>query len=112
MSEYVDGRLAQLEADTRSLIESNVALVGLGGNAGTIGEIVKEQRELQREVREIRAGRSKVAGFFAGLALAIAAAIWWVGSTTTELRLRLRHLEETQRSVLLRLDSLSDRQEP
>lgn len=105
-------RVAQLEADVRSLIISNVATVGVGGNNGRLGALEAQHRELVREVRELRAGRSKAVAFFSGLALAVAAAIYWAGATTSEIRGRFDHLEDGLRRHQLRLDTLTRKEPP
>lgn len=109
---YRNDRLQQLEVDVRSLIVSNVAIVGIGGNNGRLGVVEMQHRELVREVRDLRAGRAKVMAFFAGLALAVAAAIYWAGSTTAEIRGRFDRLEDGLRQHQLRLDTLTNRKEP
>jgi hypothetical protein len=108
---HVESRLVQLEADSRALVQSNVAVVGIGGNNGRLGVLEGQHRDLVREVREIRAGRARVTAFFAGLALAVAGAIYWAGATTAEVRDRFDRLEDGLRQHQLRLDNLTNRKD-
>lgn len=109
---YRNDRVAQLEADVRSLIVSNVATVGIGGIGGRLGSLEDDHRNLVREVRDLRAGRAKVFAFFTGLAVVIAAAIFWTGSITAEIRARFDRIEEILSQHQQRLDRHKEPSKP
>lgn len=87
-------RLASIESDVRRLLVEVTTIGGDDGDGGNIRVLDDKIRDLARDLDAIRAGRARVTAFFLGLALAVAAAIYWAGSTTATVDARLTHVEQ------------------
>lgn len=91
-------RISAVEVDVRRLI---LLVAAIGGDDGRSGEILVLDdklrdlaRDLARDLDAVRAARARVTAFFLGLALAVAGAIYWAGSTTATVNARLDRVEE------------------